>query len=258
MSSNYTLSKLQSEAIRPTIEYLRDVSLVLSSLQRAYIPKHPKQWQYGLQVNLRGLVTETFKINGDDICASLNLVTRKVRLGNTNWKLDEYTPTEIENNILVWLQNNGQNVQLEKEKLKGSGYTFNKAHAKDYAQSLWWIQNQIKHHCEKLTEGSKAPILLYPHHFDLSFVWFPFDDERQAAIGYSTGDENIKEPYLYLTAYPEPGGFTSVPLPEGVHLQKEGFSGFILPYEKLQSSDDPINLFESYFELMGSIRSLFD
>ena len=258
MNNNYTLPILDSQKIRPTIEYIRDVSLVLSSLQRAYIPKHPKQWQYGLQINLRGLVTKPFNINGAELNACLDFVTQKVRLGNSNWKLEEYTPPEIEKNILSWLENNGQTTTLEKEKLKGGAYKFSKEQAGNYAQSLWWIQNQIKNHSEKLSEGSRAPILLYPHHFDLSFVWFPFDDERQISIGYSTGDENIKYPYLYLTAYPEPAGFSEIRLPKGVHLQTEGFSGIILPYEELQSSDDPAATFKNYFDLMSVTRSLFN
>ncbi|MFI5270582.1 MAG: DUF5996 family protein [Candidatus Saccharimonadales bacterium] len=258
MNNDYSLPELDIQAIKPTIETIRDVSLILSSLQRAYIPKHPKQWQYGLNVSLRGLVTEPLKINGDMLNASLDFVTQKVRLGNSSWRLDEYSPPEIEKNILSWLQNNNQKKELEKEELKGGAYVFNKKHAKDYAQSLWWIQSQIKIHAEELTGGYKAPILLYPHHFDLSFVWFPFDDDRQIALGYSTGDENIASPYLYLTAYPEPEGIKSVNLPDGVKLQAEGFSGIILPYEKLRSSNDPTFLFEGYFKLMNSVRLLFD
>ncbi|HVA11241.1 MAG TPA: DUF5996 family protein, partial [Candidatus Dormibacteraeota bacterium] len=105
-------------------------------------------------------------------------------------------------------------------------------------------------------EGLTSPVLLYPHHFDLSLVWFPHDDERQLAIGFSTGDQTIAEPYLYLTAYPEPPGFTKLAVPEGAYWQSDGFSGAILPYARLSGSSDPEALFASYASLMTAARSL--
>ena len=90
----------------------------------------------------------------------------------------------------------------------------------------------------------------------MSLVWFPYEDTRQLAIGFSTGDQTIPEPYLYLTAYPEPDGFTKLALPEAAYWQAEGFSGAILPYAALQASNDAETLFQAYTNVLNSTRSL--
>lgn len=242
------LPSLQYEDLLPTRDYLREVALVLGSLQRAFLPKHPRDWQHGLEINIRGLITQPFTVGGDEIRASLDLVRHKVRLGDSFWSLKEYAAPEIFNNIRSWLESRGENATLEQPKFEKHIQHYDSHQASLYAEALWWIDIQFRALKANIAEGMTSPILLYPHHFDLSLVWFPHDDERQLAIGFSTGDDTIAEPYLYLTAYPEPGGFTTLHLPDGAHWQTAGFSGAILPYSVLASSDEPEQLFRDYGE----------
>jgi len=230
----------------PARNYLQEVALILSSLQRAFIPKDPHDWQYGLEVTVRGLITQPFMIKGEAVRASLDLVRRKVRLQDSSWPLSDYTPAEIFNNIQVWLASHAVKVNLSQPKFSTKAPRFDKQQADLYAASLWWLDGQFRWLKLKLQQGLTSPILLYPHHFDLSLVWFPHNDERQLAIGFSSGDETIAEPYLYLTAYPEPSGFTNLDIPREAYYQTSGFSGAILPYDKLSTSADPVKLFHNY------------
>jgi hypothetical protein len=93
-----------------------------------------------------------------------------------------------------------------------------------------------------------SPILLYPHHFDLALTWFPWNDERQMTVGFSTGDEAVAEPYIYLSAYPEPASFGGLALPAGAHWQSAGFSGAVLPYGALRASTEPEKLLREFTE----------
>ena len=237
---------LKIDDLEPTRDYLREVALVLSSLQRGFMPKHPRQWQYGLEVTLRGLSTQPFLASGEELRASLDLVKHTVRLAGSKWPLHEYAPPEILNNVKAWLASRGLDVALDEPKFTPGVARFDTAQADAYAEALWWLDKQFRILKDQLSAGVTAPILLYPHHFDLSLVWFPYDDERQLAVGWSTGDETIPEPYVYLTAYPEPAGFTGIKLPPEAYWQKEGFSGAILPYAKLQASPDPASLFQHF------------
>lgn len=240
------LPQLIYEDLVPTRDYLQEVSLALSSLQRAFVPKNPRDWQYGLEVNVRGLLTQTFMVKDKEAQASLDLVKRKVRLGGSSWLLSDYAPTEIFNNIRAWLESSGVKIDLSQPKFAAKPPRFDSQQADLYAAALWWMNEQFCWLKETLHKGLTSPILLYPHHFDLSLVWFPHDDERQLAIGFSSGDETIAEPYLYLTAYPEPAGFTKLDLPEEAYYQTAGFSGAILTYDKLSASPDPVKLFRDY------------
>ena len=243
--------------LAPTRDYLREISLILSGLQRAFMPEHPRQWQYGLEVNMRGLVTQSFKVNGVETGATLDLVRQKVRLCNEKWSLRENPPAQILTHIKSWLKEQNIEVDLDEPDFVAGTLEYDPAQAEAYAQALWWLEEQFRSVKSSLNDGVTAPILLYPHHFDLSLVWFPWDDERQVSIGWSTGDETIKESYLYLTAYPEPKGFTSLELPTEAYWQKEGFSGAILPYAKLAANSDPAELFQKFSSIIPSAKTLF-
>lgn len=96
-----------------------------------------------------------------------------------------------------------------------------------------------------------SPIQVWPHHFDLSMVWLPGakipgqdpnDEEhsdKQMNFGFTLGDAGIPAPYFYITAYPEPGAFASLPLPTGTRWQTAGFSGAVLLYQDLASQAQP-------------------
>jgi hypothetical protein len=254
---DHTLPPLLSKRLAPTRDYLQGVALVLSALQRAYVEKDPHDWQYGLDVGMRGVLTRPMTIAGQEVRAGLDLVRHKVRLGNSSWSLEEYRPPEILNNIEVWLESHGAAVSLKEPNFTSGARHFDASQSSDYATALWWMNTRFRELTTTLKGGLVSPILLYPHHFDLSLVWFPFDDKRQVAIGFSMGDETITEPYLYLTAYPEPGGFTSLKLPSGTHWQSSGFSGAILPYSDLCQSADPIKTFQSYAQLFAAAKPLF-
>jgi len=128
----------------------------------------------------------------------------------------------------------------------GIGQPYDTEQASKYGEALWWLDKQFRIVKAGLVEGLTSPILVYPHHFDLSLVWFPHDDQLQFSLGWSTGDETINEPYIYLTASPEPKGFTDMKLPVGAYWQKEGFSGAILPYAVLATNKKPEELFQKF------------
>jgi hypothetical protein len=250
------LPHLIYEDLAPTRDYLQAVAHTLGSLQRAFLAKDPHDWQYGLEVNLRGLITQPFMIKDEQVRASLDFVRHKVRLGGSSWSLSEYSPPEIFNNVRLWLENREIQVSLEQPKSKTHTTHFDPQQASYYAAALWWLDTQFRELRASLSDGLVSPILLYPHHFDLSLVWFPQNDEQQLAIGFSSGDETIIEPYIYLTAYPEPTGFTKLTLPRGAYWQPSGFSGAILPYSALSASADPIGLFRDFAGVFAAARPL--
>jgi hypothetical protein len=253
------LPPLRLDTLKPTCDRLRDAALVLSSLQRGFLPEHPRQWQYGLEVTMRGLGTQAFMVNDEEVRAGLDLVRRKVRLDGGEWRLKEYDGPELFKNVRAWLESKSTNAKLDEPKFGGVGQTFDSDQATAYAEALWWFDKQFRVLKAGLDEGVTSPVLLYPHHFDLSLAWFPYDDERQLSVGWSTGDETIKEPYVYMTTYPEPAGFTKLTLPIGAYWQTEGFSGAILPYAVLQSSQEPEVLFRQFAgETFAAARPLFD
>lgn len=251
------LPELLIKNLGSTRDYLREVALVLGALQRGFLPPQPRDWQHGLEVGLRGLATQEFVVGDEPTRATLDLVKYKVRLGGSKWPLHEYGAPEILNNVKAWLASRGASVRLDEPEFTPGVAQFDTAMVDAYAQALWWLNEQFIAVKAGLSGGVTSPILLYPHHFDLSLTWFPHDDARQLALGWSTGDETIAEPYLYLTAYPEPAGFGKLPLPSSACWQSDGFSGAILLYKDLAASPDPKALFAKYADLLPAAAPLF-
>lgn len=240
------LPEFDVEKLAPTRDYLRNAALVLGSLQRAFIAPNPRDWHHGLEVNMRGLSSQSFEVNGVETRGLIDLVKHKFRLGTANWRLEEFDGPELFNNVKVWLASQQLEIELETPEFV-KAHTYDAVVANDYAEALWWLDKQFREIKTKLEPGVCSPVLVYPHHFDLSLVWFPWDDQRQASLGWSTGDETVAEPYLYVTAYPEPEGFSTAALVEGAFWQQDGFSGAVLPYAALAAADDGEGLLDAFY-----------
>jgi Family of unknown function (DUF5996) len=240
-----SLPSLDIKALGPTRDRLRDAALVLGKLQQVFLPADPHEWQYGLEVNMRGLLTQPFMIKNKETRGSIDLVRHKVRLDGANWKLEEYDGPELYKNVRIWLQSQGIDSELAEPTFGGVGKEYDPEQATAYAEALWWLDKQFRIIKAGLKGGLTSPILIYPHHFDLSLVWFPHDDDKQLALGWSTGDETIPEPYLYLT------GLEQRQLPEEAYWQKEGFSGAVLLYEALVKSVEPGELLRRFASLLA-------
>jgi len=51
-------------------------------------------------------------------------------------------------------------------------------------------------------DGFKSHVMLFPHHFDLSFLWFRQEGQGENAphvsFGFATGDSTFPRPYIYV------------------------------------------------------------
>ncbi|HSX46040.1 MAG TPA: DUF5996 family protein [Candidatus Saccharimonadia bacterium] len=244
------LPELVPKELNPTRDYLQDAAKVIGKLQQAFLPETPRGWQYGIEVMMRGLATQEFELNGRPTRALLDLVRHKLRLGNENWRFRENPPAQLLAEIRAWLKEQGSDAEVAEPELNSGTLEFDHAQGDLYGQALWWMHEQFKELKESLPDGVASPILLYPHHFDLSLAWFPFDkndsDERQVSVGWSTGDETIPEPYVYVTAYPEPEAFKKLELPPEARWQSDGFSGAVLLHNELAKSSNPEKLFKEF------------
>jgi len=252
-----SLPELVYENLLPTRDRLRDVCQAVGSLQRAFLPAQPRQWEYGLEVSLRGLTSQAFSVRNQEQRVILDLVRHKVRLAGANWLISDYSGPELLKNFQVWLESHEQSIKLQPPTFTGGRQPYDEHQASLYTEALWWFEVQFRELRARLKGGVISPILLYPHHFDLALSWFPLDDERQFTIGWSTGDEHIPAPYVYVTAYPEPAGFQALTLPAAAQWQNHGFSGAVLTYDTLQHNQHPESLLAEFaYSLLTGARQL--
>jgi hypothetical protein len=134
----------------------------------------------------------------------------------------------------------------------------------DYAQALYRIFTAAARFRAGLV-GSMTPIVVWPEHFDLSFLWFATDvaDDQHPHMnfGFAPFADDIDRPYLYTYAYPMPDDFEQLSPPNGAGWHTAGWQGAIFPYDALAAENDPearVEAFysESYRALAPSLRPL--
>jgi hypothetical protein len=247
------LPKLKSKEFDQTRNYLREVALCLGSLQRVFLKSDIHLWQHGLQVSMRGLVTQPFEVNGKPTHASLDLVRYKVRLSDKNWALYDNSPKDIYDGIQLWLEDNGISKQMEEPNFEAGEILFDTYQVDKYAEALWWSDMHFKDIAKTLKQGLTSPVYLYPHHFDLSLTWYPFKDDRQISLGFSASDNVSSEAYYYLSAYPEPKKISGLSMPKQARYSNKDFSGWILNYEDVSTDS---KLLDKFTELKIAAQQL--
>jgi hypothetical protein len=99
--------------------------------------------------------------------------------------------------------------------------------------------------------GPMTHIVVWPEHFDLSFLWFATnqatDNFPHMNFGFAPFSDDIARPYLYAYAYPMPVGFEALPLPPAARWHTEGWHGVVVPYDELSRADDPQAMIENTF-----------
>ncbi|MFN8377890.1 MAG: DUF5996 family protein [Anaerolineae bacterium] len=125
-----------------------------------------------------------------------------------------------------------------------ASFEVNAAMAADYAQVLNTAFVGLARLRARLL-GSMTPMVVWPHGFDLSGLWFMGDtaDEQRdphVNLGFSPGSAGFPRPYLYAYAWPWPEGVESRTLPAPARWTNVGWNGAVLDYDALLGDPDPV------------------
>jgi hypothetical protein len=91
--------------------------------------------------------------------------------------------------------------------------------------------------------GPQTPIILWPHGFDQSTLWFVdgMDEHKdpQINVGFSPGTSDVGQPYFYFYAWPVPDRLPEK-LPDAIWWNTAWSTpGGVLTYEKFANESDP-------------------
>lgn len=251
---------------KPSRDTIHHYSKILGKIRAGLTPKQKHWWHISLRCSTAGLVTtpvpyngkRTFEVELDFCLHSVNIRTSDG--GRSVIKIEGQKPVELASQILDQLLKYGIEIDLDKSQFSlEASPEYNRKHVENYWKALSQIDQIFKKFKGNLRKET-SPVQLWPHHFDLAFLWFsgrlvpgedPMDEEysdEQMNFGFSTGDEGISDPYFFITAYPFPEKAFSEKLPNGVKWNREGFTGAVLMYEKLVSSDNSKEVLTSYLD----------
>ena len=266
---------LDATAIGPTLNAVHAYAQVLGDWLGSSLPRRKHWWQLTVKPSVRGVSTGLVQA-GIDFELELELAQDRLRGRVAGGEalsepLAGRPAKELAGIVQSFLIDNGIDPKLipadkgrERDTLATADYSV------EIAASLGATLRSVNAAMSTFQAGIReetSPIQIWPHHFDLGMLWLPGakvdgqdpDNEEYADksmnFGFTFGDEGIPEPYFYITAYPLPDAFPSLPLPPGTTWHTEGFSGAVLTYRSLLENANPADyLVELWNDLLTAGR----
>jgi len=239
---------------RATRDTLQLYSQLLGKVRRALAPPHSQWWHITLHVDANGLTTTPIPTE-NPFELRLNLRAHTLEFHPIDGVEHNSLPLENQSahSVAEWMLNQLAIIGVKPE-IDCAPFSSNKilpydaGRAEIFFTALKSIDHTFRQFKSELP-GETSPVQIFPHHFDVSLVWFtgrqvvvPAGEEggaEQVGFGFSTGDDTLPEAYFYATPWLAPAGLADTPLPVGASWQTTGWTGGLLPYHTLAKATQP-------------------
>lgn len=232
-----------------TRDALHRAAQVLANFQKAFIPALPNALHLSLLVRHDGLTTRPLSFgtlaldftSGEVVCVMRNKETRFVVNGQS--------PRTLRDTLLDHLAASGvRGIESVKPSEDDAPLHFDSAVGGEYATALWTIYTSIAR-VRGDWLGAVTPMVVWPHGFDLSTLYFPGNTPDEHAqphinIGFSPTSAGFPRPYLYAYVSPMPEGATLIPLPSLARWTTDSWTGVVIDYDALRATDHPVAALE--------------
>jgi uncharacterized protein with PIN domain len=234
---------------------LHRASQVISAVRASVSQPLPNAQRLSLYPTREGLRTGVLPFGGDLVLDFNQLCVTYRQPGEPDARvsLNGHSQWTLAGAVVAMLSDEGHDVTIDRNKLADQTHFEMAAQtALDYARALDTIFTAAARFRARLT-GPQSPIVVWPHGFDLSFLWFAHTgaDEHQDPhmnFGFSPTSPGFERPYLYVYASPSPQELADVPLPPLAHLNTERWTGVIVDYDDLLGVSDPLAVIEALYD----------
>lgn len=246
-----TLPELRNwDATRDT---LHQIALVLGAIRVACVDPLPNDLQFSVDVTASGLSTSDLKTGGQLHFDLSNLRLSYERDDRTLFAIDPrgHTQKSLLATLLEGFAAQGSVLEPSLKHIEhDTEFEIDRDTAADYQVALSAVYTALAHFRAKLS-GFMSPLVLWPHHFDLGFLWFPgggMDEHKDAqmSFGFAPNSPGLLRPYFYAYSWSPNSGYVQVPLQPPAQAISEGYTGLYAAYDDLRSAPD----FSSVVETM--------
>jgi hypothetical protein len=237
---------------------LHHAAQVIGGVRKVVAQQEPNWAHLGLQTVSEGVTTGSLPQVGTLTLnfANATIIHQPLQGSARTMPLVGHTQLSLADLIDEALANTGTQIKLDRAKVTSSApIKVDRTLAADYARVLNWVTPILTKFRESLL-GERSKLVVWPHGFDTSFLWFATPDASEnaphMAFGFSPGSEGIDRPYFYSYAHPVPDGLLEKPLVPPARWHNKGWTGMLLDYDELLTVENPDQTVESAF------RSLYD
>ena len=237
---------------------LHQATQVVGEIRLADSPPLPNYLHYSVSVTRTGISTGTLQAGGE---LQFDMTTTELiykRDGKT--LLSTPVADHTQRSLMQAVQNSLHEVGVTLEPTLKSithdePFVWDAGLANDYNRVLQQAWRAIASFRAHLL-GHMTPVVVFPHHFDISFLWFAegHDEHEHPHVnfGFSPESPGFPRPYFYFYVYPEPDGVKDITLPAPGRWVDEPWSGAVLEYDAIRDSHD----FEGDVMACFTVRSL--
>ncbi len=234
---------------------LHQASQVIAAVRASVTPPLPNALRLSLYPTHNGLTTGLLPFGGDLLLDfnTLSVAYRQPGEPDARIGLNGHSQWTLAGAVIGLLYEDGHDVNIDRNKLADTTpFDINPQIAADYAYALNTIFTAAARFRARLF-GPQSPVVVWPHGFDLSFLWFAgtgADEHTDPHLnfGFSPASSGFERPYLYVYAWPSPEQLAEVPLPPLARLNTDKWTGMVVKYDDLLGATDPVTVIETLYE----------
>ncbi len=228
-----------------TRDALHQVALTIGAIRVASSDPLANDLQYSLTVTQGGVSTSDLKIVGELKFDFASFSLTYLSSENDGFTIDATNHTQQSLMKAILEEFAKMDIILEpsmKHIVHDNPFEINKSLAKDYATTIDTIFTALARFRARLS-GGMSPIVIWPHHFDMAFMWFATEsmDEHTAphlAIGFAPFSDGINRPYFYGYGWSQETGYVQVALDPPAQAITESYTGLYAEYDTLRTEDN--------------------
>lgn len=235
---------------------LHQAAQVIGAVRAAVATPEPNWTHVALRVVPEGLTTGALPEFGEMM---LDFNTQAIVFSPFNhdpvgFALALHTQQSLAQAVVAGLQSLGFPLELDHSKLKGDTFfDLDPRTVTDYGRILSILSVVFGNFRARLP-GDKSPLVVWPHGFDLAFLWFATEVTREDAphmgFGFAPFSAEFDRPYIYSYPYPLPDGFTEIQLPPGTRWHTGQWTGTVTEYDQVLRQEEPIGVVEGVLNVV--------
>lgn len=229
----------------PTRDALHQVAQIIGAIRVACSDHLANDLHYSLDLTANGFSSRTMRCGGVLQFNCRTMLLGFTRCGNTIFSLDVrgHSQVTIMQKLLATFSDCGYSIAPAlKHITHDEPLALDTTLAAESLAALNAMYTALARFRARLG-GFMTPLVLWPHHFDLAFLWFPTDrtnehSDPQIAFGFAPFSAGLDRPYVYAYAWSKTTGYLDLPLQPPAQAVTDVYTGLCAAYDDLREADD--------------------
>ena len=224
---------------------MHQIALILGAIRVACVDPQPNDLHFSLDLTEGGFSTSTMRNGGALEYDLISLQMSFSRCGASVFTLDAmgHSQVSLARALIANFQDSGYSVSPSLKRIThNSALDIDAALSRDYLLALKRVYAALAHFRARLG-GFMTPLVLWPHHFDMGFIWFPGGGSDEQAdphisFGFAPFSAGLERPYIYAYAWSKATGYVRTPVAAPAQAITEGYTGLYAAYDDLREAGD--------------------